>query len=220
MKKRNRITNYSAQYEYQGPTSIGKYESDRFSGLLGKYRWKREQKAIASILEELPNKELTICDCPCGTGRWWHLLSKHASKIIAVDNSEAMLKYASNQAGTETTDIELQLGKAEKLALPDNSVDYVFSHALTKHLPIPIQYEVLKEFSRVSKFGVICSFGLFTHMTYEFWRRRKLEESYPVFYEELEWMATAANLKIITKIPCTTPIGTENTIFFRKNEND
>ena len=112
------------------------------------------------------------------------------------------------------------LGKAEKLPLPDKSVDYVFSHALTKHLPVPIQYHVLKEFSRISRLGVVCSFGVFTHVSYEFWRRRRLVESYPVFYEELEWMAEFAGLRVVKKIKCTTNLGTENTVLLQKVERN
>ena len=82
-------------------------------------------------------------------------------------------------------DIEICQGEAECLPLADGSVDYTFSHALTKHLPVPIQYAVLAEFARIARLGVICSFGVFSHLTYEFWRRRQLKESYPVFLEEL-----------------------------------
>jgi len=219
MQNKNNILDYSAQYEYQDPVSIESYEADRFSGLLGKYRWNREQKAIISILKELPNKNLTICDCPCGTGRWWQLLSQYASKIVGIDNSDAMLERATREAKEVDAEIELISSRAEKINLPDKCVDYVFSHALTKHLPVPIQYIALSEFSRISKFGVICSFGVFTHLSYEFWRRRKLKESYPILYEELEWMAAAADLQIIKTIKCTTPLGTEKTILFQKRED-
>ena len=116
--------------------------------------------------------------------------------------------------------IEVTSGDAEQLPLDDQSVDYVFSHALTKHLPVPVQYQVLSEFSRISRKGVICSFGVFTHLNYEFWRRRRLVESYPVLYEELEWMATAANLSIVDLKKCNSPIGTERTVLFKKMSSD
>jgi hypothetical protein len=58
--------------------------------------------------------------------------------------------------------------------------------------------------------------GVFNHVTYEFWRRRHLDESYPVFLEELQWMAKEANLVIKAKAPCTTPIGVEHLVLFER----
>ena len=51
---------------------------------------------------------------------------------------------------------------------------------------------------------------------YAIWRRRNIEESYPVFLEELQWMAKAAGLKIRTMKKCTTPIGVEFSVLFDK----
>jgi ubiquinone/menaquinone biosynthesis C-methylase UbiE len=215
LDKENKIRDFSARHAYNKHSSIVTYETDRFSGWMGKHRWLREQKAIGCLIRELP-QGIIINDCPCGTGRWWEILFRRASKIIAMDISETMLKYANERAKEMDTNIKVQWGDAEKISLADDSVDYVFSHALTKHLPIPIQYKVLGEFSRISRLGVICSFGIFTHLTYEFWRRRHLEQSYPIFYEELEWMAESANLEIVKKVKCTTLIGIEHSVLFKK----
>ena len=136
--------------------------------------------------------------------------------IIALDISQGMLHYAKERAKQFNIEIEVMEGDAENLLLDSNSVDFVFSHALTKHLPIPIQYEVLTEFSRIARFGIICSFGIFSHLSYEFWRRRNLRESYPIILEELQWMSKAAGLKIRTMRKCTTPIGVEHVVLFDK----
>jgi ubiquinone/menaquinone biosynthesis C-methylase UbiE len=206
---------YSAKYSYQDGSSVEEYEKERFSGPLGKYRYTREQKAVSFLVECLP-ENITIVDCPCGNGRWWPILSRKAKKIIAFDVSPGMLAYATEQAKLFDTLIEVKEGNAESLLLKNDSVDYVFSHALTKHLPIPVQYRVLAEFSRISKKGVICSFGVFNHITYEIWRHRHISESYPIMIEELEWMANAAGLRIELMRKCTTPIGVEKTILFVK----
>jgi len=191
------------------------YEKDRFSGVLGNYRYIREQRAVSSLVEMLPDGA-SIVDCPCGNGRWWPILTKKAKYIIAFDISKGMLHLAEKRVKESNIKIDLKEGEAENLPLDSNSIDYVFSHALTKHLPVPIQYDVLAEFARISRYGVICSFGIFSHITYEFWRHRHLKESYPVFFEELEWMAAAASLKIKTIRKCTTPIGVEHTVLFDK----
>jgi ubiquinone/menaquinone biosynthesis C-methylase UbiE len=206
---------YIAKESYQNGSTIEDYLQERFSGLIGKYRYKREQDAVKYILGQIPNNVI-IADCPCGNGRWWPLLSKKASKIIAIDISEGMIHYSKEFAKNFDLNIEVRLGDAENLSLSDNSVDYVFSHALTKHLPIPTQFKVLEEFGRIAKLGVICSFGIFSHMSYEFWRRRALFESYPVIPEELHWMAESASLIIQRMRKCTTPIGVEYTVLFKK----
>ena len=143
-------------------------------------------------------------------------MARRARRIVALDVSEGMLQFAREQAKKSAVEVNVGYGDAEALPLPDRSVDYTFSHALTKHLPVPIQYAVLGEFARVARVGVVCSFGIFSHLTYEFWRRRHLEESYPVFREELEWMALSASLKVRTMRKCTTPIGVEHTVLFDK----
>lgn len=206
---------YSAKKAYDKPGVPDTYEERRFSGFLGSYRYRREQKAISEIVDLMP-AGVSVLDCPCGTGRWWPILSRRAHRIVGMDVSEKMLDFAKQNISKTAVAITLTKGDAERIALPDESVDYVFSHALTKHLPVPIQYQVLKEFSRVSRKGVICSFGIFSHITYEFWKRRNLIESYPVFLEELKWMADAANLVLLRKIKCTTPLGVEHAVLFRK----
>lgn len=206
---------YSAKEAYNHGASREEYEKSRFSGLLGRYRYAREQNAVASLVDRLP-QGLTILDCPCGTGRWWPMLSRRAEKIVAMDISPGMLDFARKEERSLGIEIEVRQGDAEKLDLADDSVDYTFSFALTKHLPIPLQYKVLAEFARVSRKGVICSFGIFSHLTYEFWRRRSLVESYPTFKEELFWMAHAAGLKVEEMRKCTTPIGVEHVVLFSK----
>lgn len=211
---------YSARNAYSNYSNAINYEKARFSGILGRYRWKLEQTAIKELVECIP-ENVVICDIPCGTGRFWKILAEKATKIIAMDISDGMLTYAKERAFKEGNNIVIQKGDATNIPLEDNSVDFVFSHALTKHLPIPLQQKVLSEYSRISRIGVICSFGIFTHLTYEFWRRRKLIESYPVLIEELNWMAKSCNLKIEKKVKCTTLIGVEHVVLFLKlNKND
>lgn len=206
---------YSAKHSYRSGSTREEYESQRFSGILGRHRYAREQKAVASLVGRLP-EGITVADCPCGNGRWWPILAERASRIIAVDISSGMLERAKEEVSNYNITIEIIKADAERLVLQDKSVDYTFSHALTKHLPIPVQYHVLAEFSRVSRYGVICSFGIFSHITYEFWRCRKLEESYPTFLEELKWMAKAAKLEIRKMHKCTTLLGVEYAVLFDK----
>ena len=207
---------YSAKDGYQDYSAARDYERERYASLVGRYLYRREQKAVGALVDRLP-AGVVIADCPCGTGRWWPVLARRARRIIGIDISEGMQRYAGERAATMNLDIEVMPGEAERLPLDDGSVDYTFSHALTKHLPVPVQYQVLAEFSRIARWGVICSFGVFTHLNYEIWRRRRLVESYPVIFEELEWMAAAAGLRIDSLRKCTSPIGTERTVLLKKS---
>jgi ubiquinone/menaquinone biosynthesis C-methylase UbiE len=158
-----------------------------------------------------------MADVPCGTGRWWPQLAKRAGTILAFDISEGMREHARARAeGMDGVRVEVREGDAESLELEDGSVDWLFSFALTKHLPVPVQYAVLREFARVSRSGVICSFGIFTHLSYEVWRRRNRPESYPVNREEVSWMAEHAGLSVESVLRCSTPIGVEHVVAFRK----
>lgn len=206
---------YSAKTAYNIEGAAANYVQSRFSGILGRYRFHREQKAIRHILTPWPEGS-TVLDCPCGTGRWWPILAAKASSIIAVDVSDEMLAFSREMARSYGMSIRVEKGDAEKLEMETGSVDFVFSHALTKHLPVPLQYKVLAEFARVARQGVVCSFGIFTPLTYRIWRRRHLKESYPVEFAQLQEMASAAGLAIEARIRCTSPVGVEHTVRFQK----
>jgi ubiquinone/menaquinone biosynthesis C-methylase UbiE len=206
---------YSAKTAYQDHSVAEGYEEARFSGRLGRYRWRREQTAVRSMVERLP-RGVKVLDCPCGTGRWWEVLDMRATAIIGADASPGMLRFAAERAQRSRAEVSLFEADAENLPFEDESVDYTFSHALTKHLPIPAQASVLREFARVSRSGVISSFSILSHASYEFWRRRRPPESYPLLREQLEWLTDAVGLEWEAARKCTTPIGVEHTILFRK----
>ena len=195
------------------------YEAARFSGALGRYRKWREQRAVGAMVDMLPSG-ITVLDCPCGIGRWWPILLQRATEIRGVDISPAMLDAAKRRTRQMTIPVKLFQGDAEDLDFSDGSLDAVFSHALMKHLPLPVQHRVLAEFSRVTRHWVICSFSILNHLSYEFWRRRHLQGSYPVLPEQLAAMAGDAGLIEVSKRRCTTPIGVEYSVLFRKLRPD
>lgn len=206
---------YISRTAYLDPGQAGNYERDRFTGALGRYRWRREMDGVGAIVEMLP-AGLSILDCPCGVGRWWPVLERRAARIHAVDLSPAMLGEAERRIDSVAVPVEVSEGDAERLELADVSVDAVFSHALTKHLPIPLQQRVLTEFARVSREWVICSFSLLNHLTYELWRRRELVDSNALLPEQLDDLAAAAGLTEVARRRCTTPVGVEHSVLFRK----
>lgn len=206
---------YAAREAYQRYEVAEDYERERFSSLLGRYRYRREHNAVIDLIDRVPSG-VTFADCPCGIGRWWPVLARRASKIVAMDISAGMLQYAGEQAAEFDLDVEVREGDAESLPLEDGSVDYTFSFALTKHLPLPVQFRVLSEFSRIARQGVISTFSVMSHMTYEIWRHRNIFESFTILPEQLEWLAADAGLRIEKMNKCTTPIGVERVVLFKK----
>jgi ubiquinone/menaquinone biosynthesis C-methylase UbiE len=207
---------YSAKQAYQNVESAIIYEEREFyAGWIGWYRKRLEVQAITKLTGMAPEGS-TFVDCPCGNGRWFETVAERAKSIVAVDISEGMTHYARNRAGSLPIDVEIRLGDAEQLPLKDGEVDFAFSYALMKHLPVPVQYKVLAEFSRVATKGVVCSFGVMNSLSYAIWRRRKLPESYPVFVEELRWMGEACGMQLREVVRCSTPIGLEHLAYFEK----
>jgi ubiquinone/menaquinone biosynthesis C-methylase UbiE len=217
-----RAYDYNARRTYQ-PFEVGEsYEQDRFSSAMGRYRRFRERRAVEDLLEHIA-PGATVLDCPCGTGRWWPLLLQRAGAIVAMDLSAGMLEHARRRAERMRAPVEVLEGDAEEIPLGDASVDWAFSYALTKHLPRPVQYAVLRELARVSRHGVIASFLVVNHLTYEIWRRRYptwkklgMDESIPLLPEELATMAEHAGLELEDMRRATTPIGTEFVCLMRR----
>jgi len=217
MKINPSLFEYSAKQNYQNNSSACNYEKrDFYKGILGWYRKKKEIKVISDLIRQIPSN-IVILDCPCGNGRWFNYLKNKASRIIALDVSSSMLKNAASRVTQARLSlVNAVLSDAESIPLRDNAVDFTFSFALMKHLPTPVKYRVLMEFVRVSRRGIICSFAIFNQLTYAFWRYKKYRESYPVFWNEIEWMCSFAGLKVKKVKKIATAVGLEHLILFEK----
>ena len=211
---------YTAREDYQSSRTAETYEQrDMFKGVIGNRRVKIETNVIRQLADRIePGSNLL--DCPCGNGRWFEILSKNVTKIRAIDVSRGMVEYASQRKLPDSVSVEVGLGDAENLALADNEVDYVFSYALMKHIPVHIQFDIIKEFARVSRKGVFCSFAVLSPVSYAWWSRKKLTESFPVIREEIQNMANHAGLKLKELIKVSQPVvGLEYFAVFEQIEN-
>jgi ubiquinone/menaquinone biosynthesis C-methylase UbiE len=206
---------YPAKTGYMDTDIVATYERTRFSGVLGRYRWRREQAAVGALIAKIPMGS-SVLDCPCGIGRWWPLILARAGQLTAMDISNEMLDVASKRKEVASHSVKLMRGDAEAIPLEDDSVDYVFSHALTKHLPWPIQHQVFSEFARVARRGIVCSFSILSPLNHPVWQRRHIPESYPFIEKEIHWMAKRSGIKVVDMRSCTTPIGLEQTVLFEK----
>ncbi len=87
----------------------------------------------------------TAADIGAGTGFITEGLLQKDLTVIAVDQSESMLK----ELNKKFNDIDCRLGKAEKLPIEDKTVDYVFANMYLHHVENPP--DALKEMARILK---------------------------------------------------------------------
>ena len=89
----------------------------------------------------------TAADIGAGTGFVTEGLLQNGLKVIAVDQSEAML----NELMHKFKEIDCRVGKAEKLPIANDTVDYVFANMYLHHVENPAA--ALKEMARILKSG-------------------------------------------------------------------
>jgi ubiquinone/menaquinone biosynthesis C-methylase UbiE len=199
--------------EYLDTEVVNEYEARRFTGRLGSYVWRREQRGVGRIVGIVGNAR-SILDCPCGIGRWQPMLDLlNPGLIVEADFSPAMLD-ASGHFGEH----RWPRVRSDALVLPfvDRSFELVFSHALTKHLPLNEQESVLRELARVSNRHVICSFSVRQGLPGFLRRVRHAQGSIAIPRARLRELAQEAGLRIVDSAPCTTPIGLERSVLFEK----
>jgi ubiquinone/menaquinone biosynthesis C-methylase UbiE len=132
----------------------------------------REQVALAQLLTSVPRVD-TALDIPCGTGRLSSILAEAARQIILADGSSAMLEVA--REDHPQLNARYLLSCAEKIDLPDNSVEIVFCHRLFHHLRQRTpRNKILAELVRVSGRFVIISYFPASFRTRFRWFLRRL----------------------------------------------
>lgn len=77
-----------------------------------------------------------VADLGCGTGNASELLAPYVQKVIAVDQSEAMLAAARKRL-VGTANVEFTAGSLDRLPLPDRSVDAAVCVLVLHHLVQP-----------------------------------------------------------------------------------
>jgi len=113
------------------------YDECRFENSYGKFIDKQER----IILTRLIDKNKTVVDLACGTGRLLDFAS------IGIDASKEMIEIAQKKFPKKT----LLLSDAESLPLEKNSVDTVLSFHFFMHLNEDKIIRILNECSRVLK---------------------------------------------------------------------
>ncbi len=98
----------------------------------------------------LLDDEWVLGDLGAGTGQLAHTLAPHVARVIAVDDSPAMLDAAAKRL-EGVGNVELRHGRLEDLPIEDGSLDAVTLVLVLHHLPEP--EKVLAEAARALKPG-------------------------------------------------------------------
>ena len=109
------------------------------------------------VIERMANvsglhEEMTVSDVGTGTGFVAAGLAPQVKRVVAVDNSLAMLEVArKNLDALGITNVELLLGDMVSLPLQSASVDAAFANMVLHHATNPTA--VLREMTRIVKPG-------------------------------------------------------------------
>lgn len=130
-----------------------------FMGAAGPMR-RTALRPIAEALKGRDQRRVTLLDVACGTGRFLRQvrLAYPAMTLKGLDLSRAYLAEARRHLG-ELRAIEWIEAAAERMPLPDASVDVVTSIFLFHELPPEVRREVTRQIARVLKPG-----GLFVFL--------------------------------------------------------
>jgi len=97
-----------------------------------------------------------LLDCPCGAGRLWPVLLRHARRLTAADFSGAMVRQA---RGTADAPVEIVEASVLRLPFADRAFDVAVCHRLLHHLSAEERSAALSELARVARCAVVVSFA-------------------------------------------------------------
>lgn len=94
------------------------------------------RETVREAAEVAPGQR--VVDVGSGTGFLTEGLLAHGARVVAVDPAQGMLDALAAKLGEEAGDrLELHLGEAERLPLPDRSVDRVVANMVLHHVEDP-----------------------------------------------------------------------------------
>ena len=148
---------FSEKYD---PNHARKYFEKHNSGFWRQLSTWREIGMARKALV-LAGRPRSVLDLPCGTGRFWEMLTEQKDrKIFVGDNSQSMIDTGLELRPREVTSrIEKSFQcSAFETGLPDNFVECVFSIRLMHHIDkSEDRIRMLKEFSRISSGTIVVS---------------------------------------------------------------
>jgi ubiquinone/menaquinone biosynthesis C-methylase UbiE len=157
---------YHARSGYQGKTAE-LYDRKRSK----RKKWKREMAALQVLAAQFA-PGTSILDIPLGTGRFLEFYNEGRHTVYGIDISRDMLLQARDRVLTlggnhNRGDICLVMGEAEHIPMRDSSIDYVVCIRLLNWVTKPIFKDIIKEFHRVARKGIIIGFRCLQNMKFK-----------------------------------------------------
>jgi len=160
--------------QYQSKEHARFYADKRDATLLRRISNNLEQRMIRKALRRVQRKAAfhSALDCASGTGRMLPVLAEFGVSVIAMDTSAEMLEEGRRYHHLFSKEPQIKVGSALEIPLPDKSVDVVLCSRLLQHFPdSESRVQILREFARVARIGVVVSF--FDSVSYRGWRRNR-----------------------------------------------
>jgi len=163
MKSSNK---YHARSGYQGKTAE-LYDRKRSK----RKKWKREMAVLQALAAQF-EPGASILDIPLGTGRFLEFYNEGRHTVYGIDISRDMLQKARDRvlaldSNHNRGDVGLVMGEAEHIPMRDSSIDYVVCIRLLNWVTKPIFKDIIKEFLRVARKGIIVGFRCQQNMKFK-----------------------------------------------------
>jgi len=110
------------------------------------------QDATFRIMQTMMDKDATIIDVGCGTGRFVFQVAKHFNSVVGIDLSSRNIKLANTiLSQSKQTNISFVHGDAENLMKHfDKKFDYSTISYVIHEMPIEVRIKILKTLKEVS----------------------------------------------------------------------
>lgn len=123
--------------------------ADTYDNQPGNLMLDLDEQVFSELLKAVDINGKQVADIGCGTGRHWpKIMDQNPARLVGFDVSEGMLNKLKKKFPGADTHL---LGNENKLDLPGNSMDFLFSTLTVAH--IPDFRSVLMEWIRVIKTG-------------------------------------------------------------------
>ncbi len=129
---------HPARAPYRDRSTAAAYATRRFQAGSGPATDRREREALEFLLEATGLRPgATVLDCPAGGGRLAGLLAARGFRVVAADQSPAMLAHA--VPALRGAGLPARVVAADALRLPfrDGAFDLVLCHRLFHHMARP-----------------------------------------------------------------------------------
>ncbi len=150
--------NYPARDHYRGEEAR-QYEEVRLATASKRRKWNAEFLVLNRVLTTLPENS-SLLDMPCGTGRFFPLLSRLGIHWVGADISRDMLKQIPTGLTGSAHGKALVVCEAEHLPFGDSTFDYTLCVRFFNLIPLHTTRSVLSELARISRRGVIIQIRL------------------------------------------------------------